>query len=413
MREILTIALNDVRNTFSERSVLISLIVVPVIMTVFLGSALGGSDGSIRIDVIRAESAGTLGQNFVDLLKQEGGAGFLVCDLSDPAEITNKGNQCGLDDLTPDANVVTYAEKRIEDGVTYAAVILPSGFTNNLLAGKNVSIEQIGKNGMTAPQIISQKVDAVLTRINGALLAARVVTEKANPAQRETFFKDVYTTAEKIWASEPVLLEEKANVEGLANNNGGFSQSAPGMGAMFVLLNALGLASLFIREKQTGTLPRLMMFPLRRSQILMGKLFGRYLIGIMIFFIMVVVGTLFGVRWGNWLGVIVIVLVYTLAVTALALAFSTVAKTLGQAAGISLLMSLTLSPLGGAWWPISIVPQWMQNVGRISPVFWSQEAFNKLIFYGGTLVDILPAMAVLLIFAAACFAFGVARFKYE
>jgi ABC-2 type transport system permease protein len=95
------------------------------------------------------------------------------------------------------------------------------------------------------------------------------------------------------------------------------------------------------------------------------------------------------------------------------LALSTVVKSEAQARGIGLLVTMTLAPLGGAWWPLSIVPPWMQTLGRISPIAWSQDAFNKMVFYGGHLADVLPSIGVLLLFAIVFFAFGVTRFRYE
>ena len=45
----------------------------------------------------------------------------------------------------------------------------------------------------------------------------------------------------------------------------------------------------------------------------------------------------------------------------------------------------------------------MQTLGKISPIAWSQEAFNQMIFNGAHLIDILPYVGVLLIFAAVFF----------
>jgi ABC-2 type transport system permease protein len=134
---------------------------------------------------------------------------------------------------------------------------------------------------------------------------------------------------------------------------------------------------------------------------------------VLVFAVMVSLGTIFGVRWGNPLGVVAIILVYSLAVTAIALAFSTLVRSQGQAAGITLLLALTLAPLGGAWWPLNFVPDWMRTLAQISPIYWSQEAFSRLIYYNGTLTDILSQLGVLLLFGAVFFAFGLARFRYE
>jgi ABC-2 type transport system permease protein len=107
------------------------------------------------------------------------------------------------------------------------------------------------------------------------------------------------------------------------------------------------------------------------------------------------------------------VLTFTLAATALGLALATVVRTSAQAQGISLLMGLTLAPLGGAWWPLEIVPDFMRIIGHISPIAWAMDAFHELMWYDGTLVDILPMLGVLLGMAVVFFAWGALMFKYE
>jgi ABC-type multidrug transport system permease subunit len=55
----------------------------------------------------------------------------------------------------------------------------------------------------------------------------------------------------------------------------------------------------------------------------------------------------------------------------------------------------------------------MRTVGMISPIYWSQDAFTKMIFYGARLPDVLPSALVLLLFSVVFFAFGIAHFRYE
>ena len=75
--------------------------------------------------------------------------------------------------------------------------------------------------------------------------------------------------------------------------------------------------------------------------------------------------------------------------------------------------SLTLTPLGGAWWPMMIVPDWMRIVGHISPVAWAMDAYTELIFFGGSMQTVLVPVAVLLGMAVVFFAVGALRFRYE
>ncbi len=413
MNGIFNIALNDLKTVLRDRGSALTLFIVPIIMTVFLGLATtAGSSEAGTIDIVRPAQADALTTQFISLLRAEGGVQFTVCDLADAAA---QPASCGLSDLKASGDLRALAEDRVKNTSTLVAIVIPANFAADAQAGKSVPLDYVGQGGLNAPQVVRQKVDAVLTRLNGSLLAARTVTDQAAPAadQRQTLYDATYQSATAIWTSNPVQLIEQTSTGDTVNPGTGFGQSAPGMGAMFVMINALGLSTLFITERETWTMQRLMMLPLARWQILGGKLLGRYLLGLITFGVMLIVGTLFGVKWGDWPGTILTVLVYTLAVTAMALALSTLVRSAGQARGIALLVSLTLAPLGGAWWPLGIVPRWMQTLGRISPIAWLQDAFTKMIFYGGHLVDILPQVGVLLLFALVFFAFGVSRFRYE
>jgi len=55
----------------------------------------------------------------------------------------------------------------------------------------------------------------------------------------------------------------------------------------------------------------------------------------------------------------------------------------------------------------------MKTIGHLTPVAWGMEAFQEMMFYGGTLADIAPMLGALLGMAALFFAFGLLRFRYE
>jgi len=416
MREVVIIGLTQLRKSLSDRGVLLNIVVIPAVMIVFLGGAFGGAavpTGQI-IDVVRASANDPFAVKFVDLLRAEGQQQyegkprFVVCDLAAPAD---DPTDCKLGDQNTAEDLTTFTKGRINDGLVKASLVLPSTFGTDLQSGKHVDVTLIAKGGITGAQGIQQEVDAINARLSGSILAARVVTEKTNGDS--AFFDKVYAAADSIWAKAPVEVDESFSTVTGTQAGTGFGQSAPGIGAMWVLTIALILAEVFIEERKQGTLQRLLILPLSRSQILLGKLLGQYSLGLVTFSVMLGVGSLFGVKWGDPLGVIATVLVYTLAVTAMGLWFSTVARTQGQANGLRQLATMTLAPLGGAWWTLAIVPAWMRTLGQISPIYWSQDAFTKMVFYGAGLGDILPSLAVLLVFAAVFFALGLRRFRYE
>jgi ABC-2 type transport system permease protein len=403
MRQVLLIALNDLKTTLRERGTWVNIFVVPVFMTILIGLVTRGSGSVGTLDIVRLDPKDATADHLVTILQAEAHGTFAICDFS--------AAQCEPPSASDQWRA--FSEKRVQEGKASASLILPAGFGAALASGQNIQLDYVVKDALTTPTGIQQALDAALTQINGSYAAARTVVSAVKPASdTEQLRSRVLASAEALWSSQPVQIVEQASVAGAASSGTGFGQSAPGFGGMFVLINAVGLAAVFVVERQTWTMQRLLMMPIAPWQILAGKLLARYALGLIIFTTLIGVGALLGTQFGDWLGVVLVVLTYTLAATALALAFSTLVRTKSQAANIGILVGLTLAPLGGAWWPLSITPGWMQVIGHISPIAWSQDAFNRLIFYGGTAVDILPFVAVLLLYAAGLFAVGLRRFRY-
>jgi ABC-2 type transport system permease protein len=99
-------------------------------------------------------------------------------------------------------------------------------------------------------------------------------------------------------------------------------------------------------------------------------------------------------------------------VTALSFALGTQLETEAQAGGLAQLLVLTLAPLGGAWWPIEVVPDFLRVIGHVSPVAWAMDGFHSLMFYNGDLSTVLVPIGVLLGITVASFGVGIWRFKY-
>lgn len=421
MRVIWNIASNQIQTQIRERGALFTLFIMPVIMMFFIGKfATGFNPSTLTLDVLRrpdasVAGAAAMGDKFIAFLRQEGAVKaygvdrFVVCDL---AQIASQPDACKFKDIPADADAVALAKKRLEDGIANATVKLPDTFSADLAAGETVNLAVEAKTDARLAQQFSQYVQAVNTRLGGAVLAAQGIAAKTgNDAMA---FQKAFEVAIAAWEKNPVVMSEKySTVTGEAAGTG-FGQSAPGIGAQFVMVTALALAQLFITGRQTWTTQRLLVMPITKTQILAGRLIGQFVLCVIQFSVMLLAGAVLGVSWGDPLGVVVVVLAYGLAVTSMGLAVSTIVKTAGQAGALPLLISLALAPLGGAWWPLDITPPAMQTIGKIvSPIAWSQSAFSQLVYYGGKLGDILPQLGVLLLFAAVFFSFGVLRFRHD
>jgi ABC-2 type transport system permease protein len=154
--------------------------------------------------------------------------------------------------------------------------------------------------------------------------------------------------------------------------------------------------------------------PVSRVQLLGGKILGRFILGLLQYVAVFAVGIVVGLNFGgDLLALFLTMVIFTLAVTSLSLTLGTRVKSEEQAAGLTNLLGLTLAPLGGAWWPLEIVPEFMRTIGHVSPIAWAMDAYRSLIFENGDLSTILVPLAVLLGFSVVCFGVGVRWFKYE
>lgn len=419
MRKILQIAINDLRVILVDRSILINLIVIPIGLALAVGYANGaGSSGTVTsarivIDVLDADRGATSAQ-FVDALR-----GLLpdarLCPLDNTVD-----DACQLGGATLDP---TLAEARLKAHTSAAMIEMPVDFGAKLVSGENVSAVYRSDEDINAPSALLEAVQTAAQRVGGALVAARIGADiiAAFPATTLTTDKAALTQAinqraSALWAQNPITLQtvEAAQPASLQPSRTGFSQSIPGMASMYVMFAVLPAMAAFIEERRNWTLQRLITMPLRRSQVLGGKLLARFTMGMVQYGIIFGFGLLIGVRYGSSaLGIIVIMAAYTACITALALALMTLLRSGGQARGLTLFLTLTLAPLGGAWWPLEIVPGWMQALGHLSPLAWAMDGFNTLIFHGGGLGAVMGPVAVLVAASVVLFAFGVARFRYE
>jgi len=422
MQRLLAIAWNDLRQILAQRSTLVNLFFISPLIMVVVGLASGalGGDGdtpALLLDVIDHDNS-ALSASLLDNIRAAN-ENIVLCPYdNDDADVCQLGRAVFNEDE---------AQARLEAETSLGLLIIPEGFAADLQAGENVTVTYRANANISAPTYVVQAVRAGTQRIGGAFVAERVgaslvadLPAGAGDALRQRAFE----RADALWAERPINVRlitagggEQADDEEEEEEQSpgtGLGQSAPGIGSMYVMFTVFPLLSALIRERENWTLQRLLIAPVRRAHILGGKLLARFAIGMAQYGLLFGAAALFGTDFGDNLPVLVLTMVaFVLCVTGLALALSTLVENESQASGIALFLTLTLAPLGGAWWPLEIVPPFMRALGHISPVAWAMDAYSALIWFDATLADVLLPVGVLLAMAAAFFTFGVLRFNYE
>ena len=396
------------KTTYSERGVLISQLLMPLIFTFLIGQAIGGfgPDGRSSTTVtwtlaVANEDAGQLGAALVENL-----AADPTLEILEVTAVSLSTN--------------------VEAEEAEAGLHIPADFSQRLQAGSSLDIDFYSDPAnVQQVQPVEQAVLGAVGKLSGSISSAIISRDVAGElglfeqgVAEAAYFETAVAAAQTEWENPPVAVQVNED-EIIVNSDDlipqGINQSSPGMMAMFATFGMIGGAALLIQERQSGTLRRLLVMPISKSSIIVGKMLGILLTGLLqIVLLILVAAFFFNVPWGNSpLALALVVLAFALAITSLSMMMAALTKTLAQANALGTVIVLSISALGGAWWPLDIVPGWMQTVGLFSPISWAMEGFQDIITRGQGVTAVLPEVGVLLIFAALFLFVGIWRFRYE
>jgi ABC-2 type transport system permease protein len=185
-------------------------------------------------------------------------------------------------------------------------------------------------------------------------------------------------------------------------------QSIPGYTVMFVFMVAAFMAGWSIEEKQNGIARRLRSSPVSASTLLAGKLLYGLVISLaQILVLFLATSTMFRLELGNDPVAFILVCV-ALATTVACLGLLASAVKFPSSAITAPLVIGAL--LGGCLFSPDFFPPFLRTISYFIPHTWAMTAYQDLLVRGQGLVQVLPEIGVLLLFAAVFFGIGVWRF---
>ncbi len=166
-----------------------------------------------------------------------------------------------------------------------------------------------------------------------------------------------------------------------------------------------------VREKERGTYVRLRSAPIPAWTILAGKGLAMFVSVVTILMLLVALGSLLGVKVTNWLKLAVVIAVLGYCFVGIMMALSVVGKTerAVDAAAWSILLVLTM--FGGGMVPFEFLPDWMRNIGSISPIRWSIMAIEGALWRKLSYRELLRPLGLLIVFGTACLMTGYRVFQ--
>jgi ABC-2 type transport system permease protein len=377
----LVITRANLLRTSRDRLGLFFVLVLPMILIVVLGLTYGGFS-SARVGVADADG-GPLAQDLVKGIEPKG-IDISIRSYDTPEQLRDA----------------------VRRGFVEVGLLIPAGYELALRDGAAAPIEVVAQpNGLAGA--VRSALDESIARQATLLRAARFVMKTGG--------LDFAASLAMARAEEASVSGVAVSVDEVGNSTAGpsgFTTGAQSQVILFVFLTSLTGATELIVTRQLGISRRMFSTPTGAWTIIAGEGLGRYAFALFQgFFIVIVSALAFGVDWGDPLATSAIIAVFGLVAAGAAMLIGVVAANPSQAGAIGPALGLMLGLLGGTMVPASVFPSAMRTIAHITPHAWAMDAFRSILLDRAGLVQILPQLGVLLVFAAVLFGVAVLRFR--
>jgi ABC-2 type transport system permease protein len=379
----LAIAGVNVRRLLRDRTSTFFVFVLPIVLIVVLGTVYGGRVAP-RMGIVASDS-GALGAELVDAIRN----GAVKLELKEPATVA---------ELTAG----------VEEGTLEIGVIIPPGYDATVRGGGVAEIVILGQ-----PQ---SAVSALREAVSQAVAAQAAVVQAARlTATREGIpFDAALAMARSVqgdMAGVTVAVERIG--EGMfPAGTGAFAPGAQSQLVLFMFLTSMTAATQLILTRQLGVSRRMLASPVRVRTILVGETLGRFGVAMLQgLFIVILSAIVFGVSWGDPLAAGTIVVLFALVGTGAAMVVGVFSNNPDQAGALGVMAGMLLGALGGAMVPLEIFPEPAHTLAYLTPQAWAIQGLREVALRGGTVIDVIQELGVLVLYAVALMAIGTWQFR--
>ena len=402
------IGLKDLKLFVTDRLALLFALLFPflfIIIFSFVLSGVGSEDERLELHLVTQEAEGGLSHEIIGAMVTE----------DDSQLKPGEPKFVWLEDYDE-------ARQMVEDKEITGFLAFPADFTEGIMMGYGAQLEVVADaeatntraalNGLA--QTIASRVGSQQVSTSAAigLLVEQGLASPADMANIGQVIQELFSTQGST-AVEESLIEFGTDKVGEVEAENPSDFVIPGYLVMFVFFTAALSAERMVRERQNHTLERMLASSARRESILGGTFLGTAVKGLIQIAIFWIVGLLvFNIDLGlSPAAVITLSILVIIMSSAFGVMLSTLVKTERSAGSIGVLASLALAPLGGCWWPLFILPKWLQSIAKITPHAWANTGFNKLMVFGADFSAVVPEMLALVGFAAVFAIIAVLRFR--
>jgi ABC-2 type transport system permease protein len=416
MRQIIALAIKDLRILPRIRMAFFFTFLWPVIVAVLFGFAFGGTgDGSPQAIAVALvdEDATEASRSFTRQLEAGGQFAFTAMPRPEAEDAVRRGQRTAFLVLPRGFGA---ASQRMFYGPP-REVVMGTDPSRKAEAGMIEGL--LMKAAAQDMQRVLGDTTASTTMVETALRDLRADPAGA-PPELAHFLGELKTFVGTPAAAgpgggqgmqwQPLVVTPAAVVRARRGPENAFEITFP-QGVLWGLIGCVmsfGLS--LVSERTRGTFLRLAMSPLSRTQILGGKALACFAAMLVVQGLLYALGVaVFGIRPSSWPMLALGSLCASLGFCGFMMLVATLGKTEQAASGTAWAIMMPLSLVGGGMVPQFVMPPWMAAAGSISPVKWAIRAIEGGLWRQFTLAEMAGPCAFLLVFGAVCFAVGTRR----
>lgn len=362
--------IKDLKVYFADRRAMIISMLVPIGIACFMASIFGNAG--------QATQAAKLPILFAD--QDQTGLSHVIQD--------NLSRDPHLDVRVVDAEA---ARREVKDGKSAAALILPKGFTAAATSGGK-------KPALTLLSDPAQSMEIQAIRGN---IMQPVVSAMLGGGQDLQLPFDLH--------------EESQAASESPQDHAAAAHVFDGMAVQGLLFFSIEAAMGVLRERRLGIWRRVRAAPVSPLMLFFSRIVSGALRALTILVAVLGVGGLaFHLQLGSNLpGLFAIGIAASLMAAAFGMFVAALGRNEQQSRGLSIFVVLTMTMLGGAWFPSFLMPDWVQKISLIVPVKWAVDGFDAMTWRGGDAAAIAPAVGALLAFALVFGFVALTRFRWD
>jgi ABC-2 type transport system permease protein len=280
-------------------------------------------------------------------------------------------------------------KSEMRKGRAYVGIQIPPTFTRDVRAGRSAQVQLLvdGSNSTTALQALNTGLSVALTQSMESLL-------------RETGRRDIPIDIRPQMLYNPAMRSPNFFVPGV-------------IGIVLQIGTTVATAMALVRERERGTLEQLLVSPLSRGGLMLGKLVPYLCIGMaMAVILFLIMRFVFDVPIvGNVVGMMFSTLVYVFALLSLGLLVGTKATNQMQALQMSMVFLLPSVFFSGFIFPRETMPWIFYALGALFPTTYFIALMRAIILRGATLLEYWQNLVVLMVMSILLFSFCALRFR--